>query len=114
MRIEEHRIQRQIVEYLLLNKVEVFAIPNGGHRDVATAMVLKREGVRRGIADLVIFGKNKTYFIEVKTEKGKQSEYQKMFEAIVKKTNVCEYMIWRSLYDAESFVLSHKADICLQ
>ena len=42
MRVEEHRIQRQIVEYLMMNQIEVFAIPNGGHRDLATAMVLKR------------------------------------------------------------------------
>ena len=111
MRVEEHRIQRQIVEYLLLNKVEVFAIPNGGHRDLATAMILKREGVRRGVADLMIIGKNKIYFIEVKTQKGKQSEYQKNFEQIVSKSDVCEYMLWRSLDDAENFLNQHKIDV---
>ena len=113
MRIEEHRIQRQIVEYLLFNRVEVFAIPNGGHRDVATAMVLKREGVRRGIADLVILGKNKTYFIEVKTAKGKQSIYQTNFEEIIHKTNLCKYMIWLSIDDYEEFLAKHKADLLL-
>ena len=65
MRVEEHRIQRQIVEYLMMNQIEVFAIPNGGHRDLATAMVLKREGVRRGVADLMIIGKSKIYFVEI-------------------------------------------------
>ena len=111
MRIEEHRIQRQIVEYLMMNKVEVFAIPNGGHRDLATAMVLKREGVRRGVADLMIIGKNKIYFIEVKTQKGKQSEYQKLFEKITDKSSACEYMLWRSLDDAEKFLLNNKNDV---
>ena len=113
MRIEEHRIQRQIVEYLLMNRVETFAIPNGGHRDVATAMVLKREGVRRGIADLVVLGKNKTYFVEIKTAKGKQSIYQKNFEEIINKTNVCEYMVWRSIDDAEVFLSQHKKDLLI-
>ncbi len=113
MRVEEHRIQRQIFEYLMLNKVEVFAIPNGGHRDVATATILKREGVRRGVSDLVIIGKNNVYFIEIKTLKGKQSEYQKNFEKIVTKSNVCKYMIWRSIEDAELFIQQHKQDIRL-
>lgn len=110
---DEHRIQRQIVEYLLMNRIEVFAIPNGGHRDVATAMVLKREGVRRGVADLMIIGKNKVYFVEVKTKKGKQSEYQKIFEEIVGKSLVCEYILWRSLEDAENFVLKYKNSLQL-
>lgn len=111
MRIEEHRIQTQIVEYLILNQVEVFAIPNGGHRDLATAMVLKREGVRRGAPDLMIIGKNKIFFVEVKTAKGKQSEYQKIFEDITKKSSACEYMLWRSLDDAVDFFEKHKNDL---
>ena len=114
MRIEEHRIQRQIVEYLVLNQVEVFAIPNGGHRDVATAMVLKREGVRRGAPDLMIIGKEKIYFIEVKTQKGKQSEYQKIFEEIVSKSDACEYYLWRSLDDAIAFFEKNKKKIKLK
>ena len=113
MRVEEHRIQRQIVEYLMMNQIEVFAIPDGGHRDLATAMVLKREGVRRGVADLMIIGKSKIYFVEIKTQKGKQSEYQKIFEEITHKSSACEYMLWRSLDDAERFVLKYKSDVRL-
>jgi len=111
MRVEEHRIQRQIVEYLTLNHVEVFAIPNGGHRDVATATILKREGVRRGAPDLMIIGKSKIYFVEVKTQKGKQSEYQKIFEQIASKSNACYYMLWRSLNDAIDFFEKNKKDV---
>lgn len=113
MNIEEHRIQRQIVEYLNLNQVEVFAIPNGGHRDVATAMVLKREGVKRGAPDLMIIGKSKIYFVEVKTQKGKQSLYQKNFEELTKKSNACVYLLWRELEDAVVFFNQYKKDVRL-
>lgn len=113
MRVEEHRIQRQIVEYLILNRVEVFAIPNGGNRDPATAMILKREGVRRGVADLMVIGKSNVYFIEIKTQKGKQSEFQKNFEKIVNQSSVCKYMVWRCLDDAEEFIDKYRSDIRL-
>ena len=111
MRVEEHRIQKQIVEYLSLNKVEVFAIPNGGNRDIITASILKQEGVRRGVSDLIIIGKNNIYFIEIKTQKGKQSIYQKDFENVVNKSNVCKYEVWRSLDDAENFISKNKNDV---
>lgn len=113
MRVEEHRIQRQIVEYLNLNHVEVFAIPNGGNRDIATATILKREGVRRGAPDLMIIGKTKIYFVEVKTLKGKQSVYQKIFEEITTKSCACKYFLFRSLDDAVEFFEKNKKDIVL-
>ena len=111
MNHEEHNIQKQVVEYLRLNKVEVYAIPNGGRRDVITATILKREGVRRGAPDLFIVGKTKIYFIEMKTTKGKQSPYQKEFEELTKKTSSCCYQVWRSINDAIDFYKSFKNDL---
>lgn len=56
-----------------------FAIPNGGKRDAREAMRLKAEGVRPGIPDIFIpaaRGKYHGLFIEMKSPKGKVSEYQ--------------------------------------
>ena len=35
-------------------KIELFAVPNGGQRNVVVASKLKAEGVRAGVADLIL------------------------------------------------------------
>lgn len=64
----------------------LFAIPNGGQRSVITAKVLKAEGTLAGVADLFLVHASKGYnglFIEMKTEQGRQSLTQQMFEKSV-------------------------------
>jgi len=63
----------------------LFAIPNGGRRDVATASNLKAEGVRAGVPDLFLavpaFGYH-GLFVELKREKGGVvSDFQKEYIA---------------------------------
>ena len=46
---------------------ELFAVPNGGHRNAAVAGKLKAAGVRSGVSDLVLIGRNRlVVWIEVK------------------------------------------------
>lgn len=45
----------------------------------------------------------KTVFIEIKTDKGRQSKQQKIFEKRVKELGF-EYVIMKSLEDAERFI----------
>lgn len=62
----------------------LIAIPNGGNRDAATGARLKAEGVVAGVADLALFIPRKGYgalFVEMKTEKGRQSDSQKTWAA---------------------------------
>ena len=64
-------------------KEMLFAVPNGGNRNLREAARLKKEGVRCGISDLILLISNLSYnclCIEIKTEKGRQSESQKYWQ----------------------------------
>ena len=87
MKHEEDHIQEVCVNWFRLRyrepKYLIYAIPNGGNRNLREAARLKKTGVRNGVADLQVLAKNKTFYIEMKTETGKQSPEQKEFEKIV-------------------------------
>jgi hypothetical protein len=83
--MSESQIQQQMVKWFGYKYPEctLFAIPNGHKRNAITGAILKREGVFAGVADLFLMKANQKYnglWIEVKTDKGKQSESQKEFE----------------------------------
>lgn len=64
---EETALKKQIKDYLKLYGFFVFHIVQG-------------LGAYKGIPDLCAVGYGLTLFVEVKTKKGRQSEYQKKFE----------------------------------
>jgi hypothetical protein len=64
---EETKIKHQVRDYLKLYGYFVFPIMQG-------------LGAYKGIADFCVIGYGYTFFIEIKTKKGKQSEHQKTFE----------------------------------
>ena len=77
----------------------IFSIPNGSSRDVREAVKLKATGLTKGASDLIVIAPNgKLMFIELKTDKGVQSEYQKEFENRVTALGY-EYHLIRSLED---------------
>jgi hypothetical protein len=76
--------------------VQLFAIPNGGSRDVITGARLKAEGVRRGTPDLFLavpYGGKAGLFLEMKYNKGRCTEEQLAFIEMAEKAgyhcNVC-------------------------
>lgn len=99
MKHDEHLIQKSIVDFLRLNRIEVFAVPNGGRRDAVTGAMLKAEGATAGVSDLIILLPKKPVFVEVKTKNGRQSENQIEFQKRVERLGF-EYYIWRSVDDA--------------
>lgn len=101
---EEHRIQCQCVRWFNLQypklRGRLFAVPNGGKRDVTTAAKLKAEGVVAGVADLILLVRNSKYgalLIEMKTRTGRQSESQKQWQKIV--GGDYKYVVCRSVED---------------
>jgi hypothetical protein len=115
--LTEHDLQVQCVrwfawQYPALDGL-LFAIPNGGHRNKATAGRLKAEGVRAGVADLFLavpfcneleafFG----LFLECKLPQGRQSEEQKIFQARITARSY-QYRIFRSLEEFQSIITQY-------
>jgi hypothetical protein len=58
----------------------IFHVPNGEHRDVRTAVKLKRMGLVPGVADFLCFTGTRQTAIEMKDDNGKQSDSQLKFE----------------------------------
>ena len=90
MRYTEHDEQVKLIQWATLNTAAhpelamLYAIPNGGQRNIITAAKLKAEGVKSGVPDLflavakTVDGKQKHgLYIEMKSAKGKTSHSQK-------------------------------------
>lgn len=79
----------------------MIAIPNGGARNLLVARKLKTEGVLAGAPDLMLFYPSAPWhglMIEMKTEKGRQTESQKQFEDMAEEVGY-HYVVCRSLDD---------------
>jgi len=86
---DEHLHQKALIDWWDLSYIKyklpiiaLFAIPNGGKRDLGTAKKLKAEGVRSGVCDLQLLVSNKYYkglFIEMKYGKNKATKSQNEF-----------------------------------
>lgn len=77
----------------------LFAVPNGELRNIVIAAKLRRQGVIRGVADLILLIPKKGYAslcIEMKTPKGVQSEFQRTWQREAEKYRN-RYVVCRSL-----------------
>lgn len=82
----EHQEQVALVTWFRLQHKQyanyLFAIPNGGVRNIGTAVKLKKEGVLAGVPDLfLMIPKNGWHgmWIEMKIKGGRLAESQKEF-----------------------------------
>jgi hypothetical protein len=86
MKLNEHQEQCLLVEWFRLQYKQydkcLFAIPNGGVRNIGTAVKLKKEGVLAGVPDLFLMIPKTGWhgmWIEMKTKGGKLQDNQVEF-----------------------------------
>lgn len=86
----ESAIQQQFIVWARAREIEdwrlrlLFAVPNGGKRDARTAHTLNKEGVRRGVCDVMLpcpSGPYSGLAIEFKARRGATSSDQKNYMA---------------------------------
>jgi hypothetical protein len=99
--MSEDRLQQDIViwfknNYQIQGKGLIFSVPNGGSRNLIEAKKLKQTGATAGVSDLIVLLNKKCLFVELKIEKGVQSEVQKEFQKRVEALGF-EYHLVRSL-----------------
>lgn len=108
----EDKLQQEIVIWFTNNhclkhqkpRCSIFSVPNGGSRNVIEAKRLKATGMKAGVSDLIVLMPPRTIiFIELKTEKGSQSDAQKEFEQTVTDLGF-EYHLIRSLDQFQSLI----------
>ena len=83
MKQEESTLQTSCVKWFRLQypNLVIYAVPNGGSRNVREAERLKSEGVLAGVADLVVLlPQGKSLYIEMKVKGNKQTLNQKEFQ----------------------------------
>jgi hypothetical protein len=91
----------------------LFAIPNGGNRNIITATMLKAEGVRAGVPDLFLavpHGDKHGLFIEMKkTKGGRVSDSQSsMIECLIQ--NGYAAVVCRGWIDAKTTIENYFKD----
>ena len=94
----EESIQVACVKWFRLQypNLVIFAVPNGGSRNLYEAKNMKESGTLAGVADLVIVGNGgKVLFVEMKAGKNKQEDSQVLFQKNVEKLGH-KYIICRS------------------
>jgi hypothetical protein len=112
----ESQIQKDFVRWFRARYESIeplfFAVGNGGARNVWTAKIMKDEGVRAGVSDLILLIPRHGYaglLIETKTPDGKQSDSQKVFEKMCKQYRN-KYVVCHSLPEFQKVVMEYLED----
>ena len=113
MRHLESKLQQACVrwaryQYPACRKL-LFSVPNGVHTSATQAQIAYAEGMVAGVSDLILLhpSADKKYHalcIEMKTAKGRQSDYQKAWQRAVEGTGEYRYEIVRSFEDFKTLI----------
>ena len=98
-------------QYPKLQKL-LFAVPNGGSRNILEAVNLKKQGVRAGVSDLVLLYSSTQYpflCLEFKAKKGVQSTEQKEFQKSVESVGGL-YVLIRSFDEFKIIIEKYLSD----
>ena len=107
----ESHLQQQCFRWMAYQypKSVCFAVPNGGKRNIREAVKFKREGVKAGVADIILLQPNKTHHalcIELKAKSGKQSPEQIEFQKAVELQGY-DYKIIRDFDSFEKLITEY-------
>jgi len=113
----EDKIQQEIFvwfknNYCLKNhkpKFKIFAVPNQG-KNAKEQAYKKMIGMEAGVSDLIVCLPKKVIFVEIKTEKGVQSEAQKQFQKDIEALGL-EYYLIRNLEHFQKLIYSQLRNI---
>lgn len=110
----EAEIEMQIGHYLDLHKKSFGYFfkrqPNSGYYDASQKRFRRHANpyVRKGVPDYELVHLGRYYGLEIKAEKGRQSDEQKQYQLEVEKAGGA-YAILRSLEDAKAFLATISA-----
>ena len=104
MKHEEYDFQCKVVKTLSKAGIPCFSVPNHllkngvaeGKREISA-------GLRKGAPDLIAGINNKSFWFELKTPKGHQSEEQKAFQLIAGKFGAT-YVVLKSIEQLEKII----------
>ena len=112
-KVSESQIQRSILDYLAARHILAFRMQSGATMSSYGGKTRMIRYGTPGMADILAFvqpsecdyphGHQRVYWIECKTEKGKQSELQKSFQAQVDHEGH-RYGVCRSIEDVEDLL----------
>ncbi|GIV35336.1 MAG: hypothetical protein KatS3mg031_2871 [Chitinophagales bacterium] len=90
---KEDRLNYEVVKYFRERALGfIFHIPNEGVRSARQAASLIAQGLTAGVPDFFVALKNgRSFFVELKTEKGRLSKRQKV---VVKQLNECNQRVY--------------------
>ena len=109
MKLQESTLQSSCVRWFRYQypHLIIYAVPNGGSRNVREAQRLKAEGVLAGVADLVVLlPQGKSLYIEMKVKGNCQTDNQKYFQ---KKARALghTYAVCYTFEDFKAFIKEH-------
>lgn len=108
-RMSEHQLQATIIQQCNLRALAnplwglIFAIPNGGDRDVRVAVKLQAEGVKAGIPDLFVPVARHGWhglFMELKAKGNKPKTHQEQWLQLLANQGYCCCVITDDLDEA--------------
>ena len=116
MRHEESHLQQACVRWFRYQYPQhaqlLIAVPNGVRTSATQGRILKAEGMLAGVADLLLLLPRHGYgclCIEMKTDKGRQSDSQKQWQQATEQAPN-KYVVCRDFYDFKQQIETYLAD----
>lgn len=103
MKHKEADLQKRLVALLRANGIPVFAVRNERNEGMADAIRSQQMGRTKGAPDLIAGKDGVSYWLELKTDKGRQSAEQRCFQNLAP-TFGAKYIVVRSEEDIKELL----------